>query len=108
MSDKVGVAIIGAGAAGIAAARYLAARDRSVLLVESLRRLGAGRIRSSGPACPSTLAADGLHSGERNPLVALARACLALPSNAVRRPGRRSSTISMSRHPRGVRSIGCL
>ncbi|WP_303543838.1 flavin monoamine oxidase family protein [Sphingomonas natans] len=70
----IDVAIVGAGAAGIAAARRLANRGRSVLLIDALPRIG-GRAH--------TLAVDGvaldmgcgwLHSAERNPWVGVAEA----------------------------------
>ena len=68
------VAIIGAGTAGIAAARRLTAAGRSVRLLEALPRLG-GRARTvrAGDA-PLDLGCGWLHSAERNPLVALAEA----------------------------------
>jgi monoamine oxidase len=40
MSDQLDVAIVGAGAAGIAVGRWLTARARSVLLIEALPRSG--------------------------------------------------------------------
>jgi len=74
MRAPVDVAIVGAGAAGIAAARRLAARGRSVLLIEALPRLG-GRAHSEAIAgLPLDLGCGWLHSAERNPLAALARA----------------------------------
>jgi monoamine oxidase len=68
------VAIVGGGAAGIAAARRLAERGRSVLIVEALPRLG-GRARSvTIQGMPLDLGCGWLHSAERNPLAALAEA----------------------------------
>lgn len=74
MTDSVDVVIVGGGAAGIAAARHLAGRKRSVLLIEALPRLG-GRARSvTIQGVPMDLGCGWLHSAERNPFVALAEA----------------------------------
>jgi len=82
------VAIVGGGAAGIAAARRLVERGRSVLLIEALPRLGgrAHTIDLQG-ACVD-LGCGWLHSAEHNPLVALAEAqgrCLDRSEGAWRR-----------------------
>ena len=74
MIDRVDVAIVGGGAAGIAAARRLADRQRSVLLIEALPQLG-GRARTvTIQGMPLDLGCGWLHSAERNPLAALAEA----------------------------------
>ncbi|MFC5758849.1 flavin monoamine oxidase family protein [Rhizobium sp. GCM10022189] len=67
------VAVIGAGAAGIAAARKLAAAGRSVVILEASDRVGgrAWTIELSG--MPLDMGCGWLHSAERNPLVALGR-----------------------------------
>ncbi|MEJ0023563.1 MAG: NAD(P)/FAD-dependent oxidoreductase [Alphaproteobacteria bacterium] len=68
------VAVVGGGAAGIAAARRLASGGRSVLLIEALPRLG-GRAHSVVIRdMPVDLGCGWLHSAERNPLAALAQA----------------------------------
>jgi monoamine oxidase len=68
----VDVAIIGGGAAGIAAGRTLHALRRSVLLIEALPHLG-GRARTVDIAgMPTDLGCGWLHSAGRNPLAALA------------------------------------
>jgi monoamine oxidase len=73
VTDQVDVAIIGGGAAGIAAARRLADRKRSVLLIEVLPRLG-GRARSvTIREMPLDFGCGWFHSAERNPLAALAQ-----------------------------------
>ncbi len=74
MSDRVDVAIVGGGAAGIAAARRLADLHRSVLLIEALPHLG-GRARTEVfQGLPLDLGCGWLHSAQRNPLRALAEA----------------------------------
>jgi monoamine oxidase len=73
--DRIDVAIIGGGAAGIAAGRRLVDRGRSVLVVEALPRLGGrahGIVAAGG--MPIDLGCGWLHSAERNPLAALAAA----------------------------------
>ena len=72
MSDQRDVAIVGAGAAGIAAGRWLTARGRSVLLVEALPRLGGRAHTETIAGMPLDLGCGWLHSAERNPLAALA------------------------------------
>jgi len=69
---EVDVAIIGAGAAGIAAARRLHDRGRRVLLIEAMDRVGgrAHTILVEGMALD--LGCGWLHSAERNPLARLA------------------------------------
>jgi len=72
MSDRVDVAIVGGGAAGIAAARRLAELHRSVLLIEALPQLG-GRARTAiFNGLNLDLGCGWLHSARRNPLAALA------------------------------------
>src|SRR5580692_2130959 len=71
---RVDVAIVGGGAAGIAAARRLTDLNRSVLLIEALPRLG-GRARTEiFQGMPLDLGCGWLHSARRNPLAALAEA----------------------------------
>jgi monoamine oxidase len=66
--------IIGAGAAGIAAARYARAQGRGVHILEARPRLG-GRVASSHAlGAPFDLGARWLHNAEDNPLTPLARA----------------------------------
>jgi monoamine oxidase len=72
--DDVEVAVVGAGAAGIAAARRLAEESIRCLLIEARPRLG-GRawtvVDASGFAMD--LGCGWLHSADRNPWVAVAR-----------------------------------
>jgi len=72
--DRVEVAVVGGGAAGIAAARRLADQGRSVLLVEALPRLGGRGLTETIAGLPLDLGCGWLHSAERNPLTALAEA----------------------------------
>lgn len=72
--DQVDVAIVGGGAAGIAAARRLVDQQRSVLLIEALPRLGGRAHTESFRGMPLDLGCGWLHSAERNPLAALAQA----------------------------------
>jgi monoamine oxidase len=74
MTSNYDVAIVGAGAAGVAAARRLADVGRSVILIEASDRIG-GRAWTTGIAgMPLDLGCGWLHSADRNPLVALAEA----------------------------------
>lgn len=71
---EVDVAIVGAGAAGIAAARRLIELGRSVLVLEALPRLGGRAHTVDLLGQPFDLGCGWLHSAERNPLAALAEA----------------------------------
>jgi monoamine oxidase len=68
------VVIIGAGAAGIAAARRLHGRGRRVLIVEAMERVGGRAHTITVDDLRLDLGAGWLHSAERNPLVAEAEA----------------------------------
>jgi monoamine oxidase len=74
MEREVDVVIVGAGAAGIAAARRLRDHGRRVLVVEAMTRVGgrAHSVRVEGLTLD--LGCGWLHSAERNPLVAMAEA----------------------------------
>lgn len=67
--------VIGAGAAGIAAARLLAGSKRRILVIEARARIG-GRAWTveAAPGMPLDLGCGWLHSADRNPLAGLARA----------------------------------
>lgn len=66
------VAIVGAGAAGIAAGRHLAASGLDVLLIEATDRIG-GRARTAfHDGLHFDLGCGWLHSADRNPWAALA------------------------------------
>ena len=72
MTEHLDVVIVGAGAAGIAAARRLSAAGRSVLLVEALPRLGGRALTIRADGLPLDLGCGWLHSADRNPLAELA------------------------------------
>lgn len=67
---EVDVAIVGAGAAGLAAASALTAAPLSVVVLEAQGRIG-GRARTAMLAgMPLDLGCEWLHSADRNPLAA--------------------------------------
>ena len=72
LMNSCDVAVIGAGAAGLAAASRLAAAGRSVLLLEARDRVGgrAHTVQARGGE-PIDLGCEWLHSADRNPLVPL-------------------------------------
>src|SRR5207247_6199728 len=72
--SEVDVAVIGAGAAGIGAARWLVDKGSiSVLVLEARDRVG-GRVHTIAPAgFPLDRGAEWLHSADRNPLSEIAR-----------------------------------
>ena len=66
--------VIGAGIAGLAAARYLADRGELVTILEARNRIG-GRIWTwRDLVCPVDLGASWIHGYRRNPIAAIARA----------------------------------
>jgi monoamine oxidase len=71
---ELDVAIIGAGAAGIAAARRLSDRGRHVLLIEAMQRVGGRAHTKMVEGMPLDLGCGWLHSAERNPLARFAEA----------------------------------
>src|SRR6266446_6625832 len=74
VQSEVDIAVIGAGAAGIGAARRLAeAGTVSVLVLEARDRIG-GRVHTIAPTgFPLDRGAEWLHSADRNPLSSIAR-----------------------------------
>lgn len=66
------VAVIGAGAAGLAAASRLSAAGRSVLLIEARERIGGrAHTATTGRGDVIDLGCEWLHSADANPLVPL-------------------------------------
>jgi monoamine oxidase len=72
MTAEVDVLVIGAGAAGIAAARAVRAAGRSVAVLEARARVGGRVATDHRLGAPFDLGAAWLHNAEDNPLVALA------------------------------------
>jgi monoamine oxidase len=72
--SEVDVAIVGAGAAGLAAAHELVAAGHDVLLIEARDRIGgrAWTLREGQP-CPLDLGCGWLHSADVNPWVKIAQ-----------------------------------
>jgi monoamine oxidase len=93
-ANDVDVAVVGAGAAGIGAARRLcAAGGVSVLVLEARQRVG-GRVHTIAPAgFPLDRGAEWLHSADRNPLSPIAAA---LGFSLHRRPPAWLSRLRMS------------
>jgi monoamine oxidase len=73
LPDAPDVVVIGAGAAGIAAARALLAAGTSVAVLEARDRVGGRAWTVSLRGHPIDLGAHWLHAGPINPLVALGR-----------------------------------
>jgi monoamine oxidase len=72
MADHYDVAIVGAGAAGVAAARRLVAAGRSAIVIEASDRVGGRGWTLNVAGMPLDLGCGWLHSANRNPLVPLA------------------------------------
>lgn len=68
------VAVVGAGAAGIAAARRLVDAGYAVIVVEASDRLGGRAWTMNLAGMPLDMGCEWLHSAERNPLVAVGEA----------------------------------
>ena len=66
------IVIVGAGAAGIGAARRLAAADFSVLVLEAMARPGGRAWTQEAAGVPLDLGCGWLHSGDRNPWTRIA------------------------------------
>ncbi len=71
MPEAPDVIVIGAGAAGIAAARSLVAAGLSIAVLEARDRVGGRAVTVSLRGHPVDLGAHWLHAGPINPLVAL-------------------------------------
>ncbi|MBC7769207.1 MAG: FAD-dependent oxidoreductase [Phycisphaerales bacterium] len=74
MADFYDVAVIGAGAAGIAAGRRLARSPASFVLLEAAERIGGRTLTLERGGHALDLGAGWLHSADRNLMVAIAEA----------------------------------
>src|SRR5258705_1150445 len=90
------IVVIGAGAAGIAAARRIMAANRKVIVVEAASQIG-GRCQTdiSSFKVPFDRGARWMHNPETNPMIKLARSAglevLPAPSGPQIRIGRRNA-----------------
>src|SRR6516165_4091837 len=72
MSTNADVVIVGAGAAGIAAARRLARSGLSVMALEATARIGGRAWTCNVAGLPLDLGCRWLHSADRNPWTRIA------------------------------------
>ncbi|NTJ11518.1 flavin monoamine oxidase family protein [Rhizobium lusitanum] len=72
MISEPDVVIVGAGAAGIGAARRLADRGLSIVMLESMPRIGGRALTEKTPVGPLDLGCGWLHSASRNPWTTIA------------------------------------
>ena len=73
LSFDADVAVVGAGAAGIGAARRLLGMGLSVVVLEARPRIGGRALTVALRGHPVDLGAHWLHEGPINPLVKLGR-----------------------------------
>lgn len=89
----IDVAVIGAGAAGIAAARRIAASGRKVLVIEASPSVGGRCVTDTATfEVPFDRGAQWIYSTDSNPLIALAR-----EANVVLAPAPRGQRIRIER-----------
>lgn len=94
LSREADIVVIGAGAAGIAAARRIMAANRKVIVVEAANRIG-GRCQTDATSfdVPFDRGARWMHNPETNPMIKLARSAgleiTTAPSGQKIRIGRR-------------------
>lgn len=79
-----GVVVVGAGVAGLAAARHLRRREIPVTLIEAGDRIGGRAHTGMFAGAPFDHGAAWLHDAERNPLVAMAEPGVLLASDDMR------------------------
>src|ERR1700704_3047395 len=93
------IVVIGAGAAGIAAARRIMAANRKVIVVEAASQIG-GRCQTDASTfdVPFDRGARWMHNPETNPMIKLARSAgleiMTAPSGQKIRIGRRNARAS--------------
>ena len=96
MPREADIVVIGAGAAGIAAARRIMAANRKVIVVEAASQIG-GRCQTDASTfdVPFDRGARWMHNPETNPMIKLARAAgleiTTAPSGQKIRIGRRNA-----------------
>ena len=93
---EVDVVVIGAGAAGIAAARRIMAANRKVIVIEAMGQIGGRCVTDSATfGVPFDRGARWMHNPDSNPMVKLARAAgldvAAAPVGRKIRIGRRNA-----------------
>jgi monoamine oxidase len=71
--DRPEILVIGAGAAGIAAARRLCTLGRRVVVLDAAGRVGGRALTDHSLGAPVDLGASWLHEAEHNPLTPLAQ-----------------------------------
>lgn len=69
MRDNFDAIVVGAGAAGLAAARRLMAAGREIIVLEAGNRIGGRAWTVEAAGAPIDLGCGWLHSADRNPLV---------------------------------------
>lgn len=72
-AGEVDVVVVGAGAAGLAAAHQLKADGKSVIVVEARERIGGRVYTDASLGLPFDAGASYIHWAERNPWLAVAR-----------------------------------
>jgi monoamine oxidase len=72
LNNQPDIAVIGAGAAGIGAARRLAQTGLAVVVLEALPRLGGRAWTRHAADIPLDMGCEWLHSGDRNPWTVIA------------------------------------
>jgi monoamine oxidase len=82
----VDVAIVGAGAAGLAAAKRVAAAGRTFVVLEARSRIGGRAFTDASLGVPFDAGAEYIHWGERNPWKRIAED-LGVPIDDQERPG---------------------
>ncbi|HLZ04544.1 MAG TPA: FAD-dependent oxidoreductase [Bradyrhizobium sp.] len=96
LARETDIVVIGAGAAGIAAARRIQAANRKVIVVEAASQVGGRCITDSTSfAVPFDRGARWMHNPDTNPIIKLARSAgleiVAAPSGQKIRIGRRNA-----------------
>src|SRR4051812_13877 len=71
-ATDVDVAIVGAGAAGLAAAKQIRAAGRSFVVLEARSRIGGRAFTDASLGAPFDAGAEYIHWAERNPMKRIA------------------------------------